>query len=129
MTHSTKLILLKYALVAFGSIFLLVYPLGLLWPSGWVWHGGQGAYYLQMICVIYAVLGIFMILAARNPAEHRSIVSFVVWSSAAHGGIMSVQAVMDGHEMGHMIGDVPALFLVALVLGYLNTASAKPATV
>ena len=31
--------LLKVALVAFGAIFFLVYPLGLVWPSGWVWHG------------------------------------------------------------------------------------------
>jgi hypothetical protein len=129
MNNYSKPMLLKLALVTFGAIFLVVYPLGIFWPSGWVWHAGQGSYYLQMICVIYAVLGIFLILAARNPAAHRSLISFTVWSSAAHGGVMAIQAVTDGHEMGHMLGDVPALFLVAIVLGYLNTASTAAATV
>ena len=40
---------LKLALVVAGIAFLLIYPLGLVWPSGWVWHGGEGSYYLQMI--------------------------------------------------------------------------------
>jgi hypothetical protein len=50
--------LLKAALVAFGIVMCLVYPLGLVWPSGWKWHGGQGDYYLQMISGVYVVLGI-----------------------------------------------------------------------
>ena len=75
MNNETRERYLKLALVVFGVVFWLVYPLGLLWPSGWVWHGGEGSYYLQMICGIYAVLGIFLIAAARNPAENRSLIS------------------------------------------------------
>lgn len=123
MNTETKQSLLKIALAGFGVIFLLVYPVGLVWPSGWVWHAGQGAYYLQMICAIYAVLGLYLIAASRNPDRHRSLISFAVWSSAVHGGVMAVQAMSDGHEMGHMIGDVPALFLVAIVLGYLSSGA------
>jgi FtsH-binding integral membrane protein len=114
--------LLKFALMAFGAIFCLIYPMGLIWPSGWVWHGGQGRYYLQMICGIYFVLGVFLIRAARNPAEHGGIISFTIWSSIVHAAIMAVQAVYDGHELGHLIGDVPALLLVAFVLWYLMPA-------
>jgi hypothetical protein len=44
MNESTREKLLKVALVAFGAIFFLIYPLGLIWPSGWVWHGGEGKY-------------------------------------------------------------------------------------
>jgi hypothetical protein len=121
MNTETKQSLLKVALAAFGVIFMLIYPVGLVWPSGWVWHAGQGAYYLQMICTVYAVLGVYMIIASRNPAQHRSLISFTVWSSAAHAAVMAAQAVGDGHEMGHMLGDVPALFLVAIVLGYLSS--------
>jgi hypothetical protein len=76
MNNETRERYLKLALVVFGVVFWLIYPLGLLWPSGWVWHGGEGSYYLQMICGIYAVLGIFLIAAARNPAENRSLISF-----------------------------------------------------
>jgi DNA-binding helix-hairpin-helix protein with protein kinase domain len=120
MHDSTREKLLKMALVAFGAVFFLIYPLGLVWPSGWLWHGGEGRYYLEMLCGVYAVLGAFLIAAAREPAEHRSLISFTVWSSIVHAGIMAAQAIHDGHEMGHLIGDVPALLLVAAVLWYLS---------
>jgi hypothetical protein len=57
MNHSKREKLLKMALIAFVVIFFLIYPLGLVWPSGWQWHGGEGKYYLQMIYGVYAVLG------------------------------------------------------------------------
>jgi len=100
-------------------IFLLIYPMGLIWPTGWVWHSGHGEYYLQMICGIYAVLGVFLILAARDPSEHRSLISFTIWSSIVHAAIMAAQALHDGRELGHLVGDVPALVIVAAVLWYL----------
>jgi hypothetical protein len=118
--------LLKIALVAFGAIFFIIYPLGLIWPSGWVWHDGHGQYYLQMICGLYAVLGAFLIAAARNPSEYRSLISFTIWSSIVHAGIMAAQALTDGHEIGHLAGDVPALLLVAAVLWYLNAPVNTP---
>ena len=120
MNNASKEKMLKLALRLFGVIFLLVYPLGMIWPSGWVWHGGAGGYYLQMIAGIYAVLGIFLIIAASNPAANRSLISFTVWSSIVHAVIMAVQASGDAHEGGHLVGDVPALVLVAVVLWYLS---------
>jgi Family of unknown function (DUF6632) len=120
MNNETRERYLKLALVVFGVVFLLIYPLSLLWPSGWVWHGGDGTYYLQMICGIYAVLGIFLIAAARNPAENRSLISFTIWSSVVHAAIMAVQALSDSREYGHLVGDVPALLLVAGVLWFLS---------
>ena len=119
MNPESKDKFLKLALRLFGVIFLLVYPLSTVWPSGWVWHGGVGIYYFQMIVGIYAVLGIFLIMAAKNPKEHRSLISFTVWSSVVHALIMAIQAIGDQSEHGHLVGDVPALLLVAAVLGYL----------
>ena len=118
---------LKLALRVFGVIFLLVYPLSIVWPSGWVWHGGEGVYYYQMIVGIYAVLGIYLILAANNPVEYRTLISFTVWSSVVHALIMAVQAFGDESERGHLIGDVPALLLVAIVLAYLSPRALKAA--
>jgi uncharacterized protein DUF6632 len=117
--------LLKIALVAIGAIFFFIYPLGLIWPSGWLWHGGEGRYYLQMICGVYAVLGGFLIAAARDPSQHRSLIAFTIWSSIVHAAIMAVQAIMDGHEVGHLVGDVPALLVVAAVLWLLSPATRK----
>jgi hypothetical protein len=111
--------LLQIALAVTGVAFLLVYPLMVVWPSGWVWTPGQHEYE-QMIIGIYATLGIFLLLAARNPEAHLSLIWFTVWSSIVHGGIMAVQAVVDSSEHAHLVGDVPALFIVAAVLAYLT---------
>ena len=114
MDDITREKFLKIALVAFGAIFFTIYPLSLIWPSGWQWHGGHGQYYFQMICGD-------LIAGARNPSEQRSLISFTVWSSVVHAGIMAAQAMYDGHEIGHLAGDVPALLLVAGVLWYLSS--------
>ena len=126
MNSASKDKLLKIALVLFGIIFCLVYPLAMVWPSGWMWHGGEGPYYFQMICGIYAVLGIFLILASRHPAAYTSLISFTIWSSVVHAAIMAVQAIHDGHETGHLLGDVPALLIAAGALGYLMPSAIKP---
>jgi len=46
---------------------------------------------LKMMLSVYATLGIFLLLAARNPSEHRSLIAFAAWSSFAHAGVMAVQ--------------------------------------
>ncbi len=125
MNSTSKEKYLKIALIAFGVIFMLVYPIGIVWPSGWVWHGGGGQYYLQMIAGVYAVLGVFLIMAARNPSDHKSLISFTIWSSLVHAAIMGAQALGDNHEHGHLIGDVPALILVAAVLWFLSPSTVK----
>lgn len=116
MDETTREKRLRVSLVTVGLLFFTIYPLGVIWPSGWQWHDGHGQYYLQMICAIYAVLGAFLVAAARNPSQHRSLISFTIWSSVVHAGVMAVQALYDGHETGHLIGDVPALLLIAAVL-------------
>jgi len=72
-----------------------------------------------MILAIYATLGVFLILASRDPLAHRSLIWFTVWSSVVHGAVMAVQAVMNTQHIGHLWGDVAALFAVAGVLAYL----------
>ena len=118
MTETVRLKWLKTALVVFGLIFLVgIYPLGMVWPSGWMWHTGYSDYHL-MIVGVYATLGIFLIAAARDPLAHRSLIQFTIWSSVVHGLIMMFQSFAPGSH-GHLMGDVPALFLVAVVLGVL----------
>jgi hypothetical protein len=73
-----------------------------------------------MICGVYAVLGAYLIAAARNPSENRSLISFTIWANVVHAGIMAAQATYDGHEIGHLAADVPALLLVSAVLWFLS---------
>ena len=118
--------LLKYALVVFGVIFLLVYPLAIVWPSGWAWHAGAPyeSDYFMMIVGVYATLGVFLILAARNPAANRSLILFTIVSSLVHAAIMAVQSFQMPEPMGHLYGDVPGLIAVAVVLYLLRPAEA-----
>ena len=108
---------LKAVLVAVGLIFLLgVYPLMMfLWPAGWRWQPNQPEYE-QMILGVYATLGIFLLLAARNPWANRSLIAFTAWSSLVHAAIMAVQAFQNAGERGHLMGDVPALVVVGAAL-------------
>ena len=121
--------LLRIALALFGAIFLLVYPLAILWPSGWAWHAGAPyeSDYFMMIVGVYATLGLFLINAARDPLANRSLIWFTIVSSVVHAMIMAVQSFGgDGHmHMGHLLGDVPALLLVAIVLSILVSASGR----
>jgi len=116
VAESDRIKYLRIALIVVGVIFIVgIYPLTILWPSGWSWNAGQSEY-LQMILGIYATLGVFLVIASRNPLAHRSLIWFTVWSSIVHGGIMAAQSLANTQYMGHLWGDVLALFVVAIVL-------------
>jgi hypothetical protein len=116
---------LQLALVVFGAVMLLLYPLAMVWPSGWAWHAGMPyqSDYFMMIVGIYATLGVFLIYAARDPKANLSLIWFTIWSSVVHATIMAVQSFGGGHHMGHLWGDVSALLLVAVVLSVLVVSS------
>ena len=119
MSPASRRSYLRIALIVFGLLFIFgVYPLMVVWPSGWAWGHGH-SHYVMMIVGIYATLGVFLVLASQDPRAHESLIWFTVWSSVVHGGIMTAQAFGDPEEYGHLLGDVPALFLVAIVLGFL----------
>ena len=123
MTNPYKL--LQLALALFGAVALLLYPLSVVWPSGWAWHAGAPyeSQYFVMIVGVYATIGVFLLNAARKPEANLSFIWFVVWSSLVHAVIMAVQSFGHGHHMGHLWGDVPALLLVAVVLAALVRAA------
>jgi hypothetical protein len=120
MTSATRLRALRVALVVTGLIAIFgLFPLTRVWPGGWRWEPA-GELYLQMIVGIYATLGVFLLIAARAPERHLSLIWFTVWSSVVHAAIMTVQSIVYPMPRGHLVGDVPALFIIAAVLGYLT---------
>jgi hypothetical protein len=123
-TNTAAAVRIKYLRIALqlvGVTFIFgIYALTLLWPSGWSWHAGHHTpHYLQMILGLYATLGIFLLFASRNPLAHLSLIWFAVWSSVVHAGVMAAQAIANPEHIGHLWGDVLALFLVAVVLAFL----------
>jgi hypothetical protein len=119
MTDANRLLFLRIALIVIGLLCIFgLYPLGIVWPSGWTWGHGH-SHYLMMIIGVYATLGVFLLIASRDPGAHKSLIWFTIWSSVVHGGIMTAQSLSDEMERGHLIADVPALFLIAIVLAAL----------
>ena len=119
---------LRIALRLVGLTFIVgIYALVVIWPSGWSWHGGQShhlPHYLQMILGVYATLGVFLLIASRNPLAHLSLIWFTVWSNVVHAGIMAAQSLANPEQRGHLWGDIPALLAVAAVLAVLTPRGA-----
>ena len=72
-------------------------------------------------------VGVFLLIASRNPLRHLSLIWFTVFSSVVHAGIMTAQALSMPSEHGHLFGDVPALFIVAALLAFLTPRGANAA--
>ena len=93
---------LKVVLVVVGLIFCgLAYPLVMFVKQ-------EPA--LAMMLSVYVTLGIFLLLASRNPSAHRSLIAFAAWSSFAHAGLMAFQALLNMIARRELIGS--AVFAV-----------------
>ena len=86
---------LKAVLVLVGLLFLAgVYPLVQM-------HLEEA---LRMMLSVYATLGIFLLLASRNPSANRSLIAFTAWSSFAHAAVMAVQVYRNLIPRGEALG-------------------------
>ncbi|MGC1452104.1 MAG: DUF6632 domain-containing protein [Candidatus Sulfotelmatobacter sp.] len=79
---------------------------------------------LQMMLSIYIALGVFLLLAVRNPSANRSLIAFTAWSSFAHAAVMAVQSLHDVAERVHLLGGGLAFAVIGAALVVL--APAKP---
>jgi hypothetical protein len=105
---------LKIVLMLVGLLFTaMIYPLVLFVKQ-------EPA--LAMMMSLYVTLGIFLILAARNPSANRSLIAFTAWSSFAHAAIMSLQAFRNFIARGELIGSA-VLVVIGVVLMALASAT------
>lgn len=93
---------LKVVLVVVGLLFCAaIYPLILM---------AKQEPALAMMMSLYATLGVFLLLASRNPSAHRSVIAFTAWSSFAHATVMGVQAYLSFIARRELFG--VAIFVV-----------------
>jgi hypothetical protein len=105
---------LKVVLVVVGLLFCAgVYPLILMVKQDPA---------LAMMMSLYATLGIFLIMAARNPSANRSLIAFTAWSSFAHAALMAGQAFANLIARGELVGSA---VLVVIGLALIALAPAK----
>jgi|SRR5215831_5061181 len=113
---------LRVVLVLVGLFFTAaVYPVAMD-----LWHGYAEDTGDTMMMGLYLTLGIFLLLAVRNPSAHRSLIAFAAWSSFAHAVVMSSLAVRERYasdRRGFLIGSA---VLVVIGVALLGLAPAKP---
>jgi hypothetical protein len=98
---------------------------GLFFPSNFYWLVTlRGEETLQMMLSIYVTLGVFLLLAAPNPAANRTLIAFTAWSSLAHAGVMAVQSRHDMGERVHLLIGTVAFGVIGAVLAFLLQAKA-----
>ena len=102
---------LKTVLVVVGLVFsALIYPLILF---------VEASPALSMMLSLYVTLGVFLLLASRNPSAHRSLIAFTAWSSLVHAALMGFQAFRNIVRRGELVG-VAVLILIGIALIVLS---------
>ena len=117
MDDITREKLLRAALVTVGAIFFTIYPLSLLWPSGWQWHNGGGQYYFQMICGVYAVLGAYLIGSLLLVPITVLILMTAVIFGPVLGSVYSLVGCLAGAAITYAIGVLLGQGLVQRIAG------------
>jgi uncharacterized membrane protein YoaK (UPF0700 family) len=103
---------LKVVLVLVGLLFSAgIYPLTMS-----LWKMNQSDYGDEMMLSLYFALGIFLLMAVRNPSANRSLIAFAAWSSFAHGAVMAVLAVHIASERGSLLSAVAVLVIIGVAL-------------
>ena len=112
---------LRVALVLFGLLFCAAtYP-----AIGGLTNPAQSDTGDTMMMAIYACLGVFLLIAVRNPAAHRSLIAFAAWSSFAHAAVMSTLGFENASQRtGFLIGSA-VLVLIGVVLIVLAPRKSK----
>jgi hypothetical protein len=107
---------LKIVLMIVGLLFVATaYPLVTLQEES-----------LQMMFSLYVTLGVFLLLASRNPAAHRSLIAFAAWSSLAHAAVMTWQSFRDAGERVHLLGGSIAFGIIGIALAALLPKLSMP---
>lgn len=113
---------LKAVLVLVGLLFMAgVYPVTMD-----LWHGNVSDSGDTMMMSLYLTLGIFLLLAVRNPSAHRSLIVFAAWSSFAHAVVMSGLAFQHqfASDRTGFLGGSAVLVVIGVLL--IALAPAKP---
>ena len=103
---------LKVVLGLVGVLFIA----GVYFLATSLWQRNQSEAFAQMMISVYVTLGIFLLVAVRNPSAHRSLIAFTAWSSFAHGGVMAVQALTNVIPRADLWRAVLPMAIIGLLL-------------
>ena len=118
--RALKILLALVGLLFLAGLYPLIAMLGQANPSN---------YGDQMMLSIYVTLGVFLLLAIRNPSAHRSLIAFTAWSSFAHGAVMAVLAFQHASDHEDFLVGTAVLVVIGVALLVLAPAKQLPEVV
>jgi len=110
----------QIVLALIGLLYLSwTYPLfDSLWRASW-FQKHQDAF--PMFMSVNTVLGVFLLLAVKEPAKHRSLIAFGAWSTLAHAFTMTIMTA-EAWSLGVQRKDSPQDIVIVGVIGLLLLA-------
>ena len=110
----TQIVLVIVGLLNLALIYFLFTD---LWHSSWLLDGKNEIE--PMFLSFFVPVGVFLLVAARRPSEHRSMIALVAWWNISHGAVMAIQTVEAWtHGIHRNFADV----IIALVIGVVLLA-------
>ena len=109
--------MLQIFLIVLGLLFLaLIYFLYTdLWQAKWLLQPHNEVE--PMFLSVFIVLGPFLLVAARNPSAHRSLIAFTAWWSLAHSAVMAIETRQAWNRGIHRdFKDVVIFAVIGLIL-------------
>ena len=113
---------LKVALVSVGLLFSAG---GAYVLASSLWQANQSEPSFAMMMGVYFALGVFLLIAVRNPAANRSLIAFTAWSSFAHAAVMAVQSLHNANERMGLLGAAGFFVIIGVILIALHPRELK----
>ncbi|MFZ1160092.1 MAG: DUF6632 domain-containing protein, partial [Candidatus Sulfotelmatobacter sp.] len=108
----TQIVLVIVGLLNLPQIYILYLD---LWHSSWLLERKNECG--PMFLSFFIPVGIFPLIAARRPYEHRSMIALVAWWNISHGGVMAIQTAEAWmHGVHRNVADVIVVLVIGVVL-------------
>ena len=109
---------LKVVLVLVGLLFVgFLYPIVM-----YVWRPANEPPGDTMMLSLYLALGIFLLLAVRNPSAHRSLIAYAGWANIAHATVMALMAIHPESDRKSLLVATGMVGVIGMVLIVLTPA-------
>ena len=108
----TQIVLVIVGLLNVALIYFLYVD---LWHSNWLLVRKNECD--PMFLSFFIPVGVFLLMAARRPSEHRSMIALAAWWNISHSAVMAIQTVETGiHGVHRNFGDVIPFLVIGVVL-------------
>ena len=86
-----------------------------LWHANWLLEGKNEIE--PMFLSVFITIGLFLLLAVKRPAQHRSMIAFIGWWNIAHSTVMVIETLeARRHNIHRNFDDVILFYVIGVVL-------------